>query len=270
MASATILLRRSVINGGNQVYSRYLSAAAKQSHIKILPTSVSSIRQFASPASPKYDDAFVNDLLSKVQKQEGVIETLHRQRELLLQSKEQEVGSVKQKHPLLKEIESEIFRNKFSGKKVSYFFLATLVTFQMAKKSINGFKVVQDFSWWSKFCMEGSFADDKISIKVSKPICKRMELLIKVGPSGILGEKVVFSCTMTAKGCCEIDKIKYGILGKCVAFKQLPENVQSEIHAYLELRGINSYTTDSLYEYMLDRLCKEHLKGLHKKFQNLV
>lgn len=121
MASATILLRRSVISGGNQVYCRYLSAAAKQSHINILPTSVSSIRQFASSATPKYNEAFVNDLLSKVHTLEGDIETLRKQRELLLQSKEEAVGSVKPKHPLLKEIESEISKNKFTGKKVSYF-----------------------------------------------------------------------------------------------------------------------------------------------------
>lgn len=119
MASTTILLRWSAISGGSQVYGRYLSAAAKQSQIKILPTSVSSIRQFASSAPPKYNEAFVNELLSKLRTLEGDNETLRKQKELLLQSKEDAVGSVKQKHPLLKEIESEISKNKFSGKKVS-------------------------------------------------------------------------------------------------------------------------------------------------------
>lgn len=129
-ATATVLLRRSVINGGNQVYCRYLSAAATQSHIKILSTSVSSIRQFASSASPNASPEFVDDLLKKIQTLEGSVETLRKQKELLLQySKEEAIGSVKPKHPLLKEIESEISKNKFDGKKVSCFFLIALVTY---------------------------------------------------------------------------------------------------------------------------------------------
>lgn len=46
-----------------------------------------------------------------------------------------------------------------------------------------------------------------------------MELLIKVGPSGIFGEKVQFICTLMGKGYYKIDKIKYGIFGKDVAFE---------------------------------------------------
>lgn len=110
MASATTLLRRS--SAGRQVYGHFLSGAAKRSHI-IIPTSISSIRQFASSTSPKYNEAFVKDLLSKLHNMQGEIEMLRKQKDLLMKSKEKEIGSVKRKHPILKEIESEM--SKFTA-----------------------------------------------------------------------------------------------------------------------------------------------------------
>lgn len=121
MASATTLLRRSsagVIGCGRQVYCRYLSGAAKRSHI-IIPTSMSSIRQFATSTSPKYDEAFVKNLLSQLHDLEGDIEALRKQNELLMKPKE-EAGTVKRKHPILREIESVMWKTKFTAKVSCY------------------------------------------------------------------------------------------------------------------------------------------------------
>ncbi|KAL8133179.1 hypothetical protein AgCh_008585 [Apium graveolens] len=180
----------SVISGGNQVYCRYLSVAAKQSHIKILPTFVSSIRRFASSAPPIYNEAFVNDLLSKLCTQERDIESLRKQNELLLQSKEEEaVGFVKQKHPLLKKIESEISNSMFSG--------------DHDKKLIGGFEIISDSFWRLSVNLEGSFLKE----------------LIEFGFPGIFGKQIEFRCSVTPDGGYKIDKIKYGTFHKEVAFE---------------------------------------------------
>ncbi|KAK1403721.1 hypothetical protein POM88_003326 [Heracleum sosnowskyi] len=207
MASATTLLRRSsagVMGCGRQVYCRYLFGAAKRSHF-VIPTSISSIRQFASSSPPpKYDAAFVKNLLSKLHDLERDIETHRKERELLLKSKEEEVGFVKRKHPILKEIESEMSKTKFNEKD---------------NKFISGFEIRSDSSWRSTVNLEGSFWDELICLQISKPSCGLMPLTVEVGFPGVFGKQIEFRCTATPDGCCKIDKIKYRTFHKGVVFE---------------------------------------------------
>lgn len=129
MAAATILRRSSacLIGSGRQVYCRYLSTAAKRSHF-IIPTSVSSARRFSSSSPLNSNEQTVRDSIQQpTNNQPNISEILEeiesvRKEIKSIRKKEppvEEIVVVKEKHPLLKNIELQMSKSAELNHEVS-------------------------------------------------------------------------------------------------------------------------------------------------------
>ncbi|KAK1403723.1 hypothetical protein POM88_003328 [Heracleum sosnowskyi] len=294
MAAATILLRRSsaYIKSGSQFYSRYLSTASKRSSL-FVPTAISSVRQFCSspvvnttqtPSSevkhvnninqqPVNNDQLVREILSQLGSMKGEIESLRKANEERKEEspqeqevEEEEVVVVKEKHPLLKEIESVISKAEFKTRDDMLAF---------------GFEVECDKPGVSKVTLKKSYKKEIINIELFSPTYDdrydedppyEMKLIVKVGFSRIFSSTVAeFHCT-ASDGELLIDKIKDpsdGPHSEGVMFRNLPESLQSEFYEYLQIRGVYDLTSNVLHTYMVDKIKRENMRTLGK-FKKLV
>lgn len=128
MSQMAILLRRSsacLIGSGSQFFYRYLSAAANPSHT-IIPTSVSSARRFSSSSplnsneptvgdnihQPSTDQQTISEIFAEIQSVRKEIKSIREKREGKKEPPIEEVVVVKEKHPLLKNIELEMSKSE--------------------------------------------------------------------------------------------------------------------------------------------------------------
>lgn len=135
MAATAILLRRSsacLTGSGSQFFCRYLSAAVKPSHT-IIPTCVSSARRFSSSSPLNSNERTVRDnihqhannqptipeILAEIESVRKEIESIRREREDKKEPPIETVVVVKEKHPLLKNIELEMSKSEELKREVS-------------------------------------------------------------------------------------------------------------------------------------------------------
>ncbi|KAL8133178.1 uncharacterized protein LOC141710765 [Apium graveolens] len=297
MAAATILLRRSsaCLTSASQFYCRYLSTAAKRSRL-FVPTAISSVRQFSSspvvnniqtPSSdvkpvhtidkqPVNNDQLVREILSQLGSMRGEIESLRKANEERKEEssqaeeeeEEEEVVIVKEKHPLLKQIELVMSKPEFSS--------------PQANKLPCGFEVECDKPGVAKVTLKGSYKKEIINIEVFNPCYDDvgyqdpppfvMELIVKVSFSRIFSStKAEFHCT-ASEGDLVIDTIKVpgdGPHSEGIVFGQLPGSLQDEFYTYLQVRGVDDETSDMLHKYMVNKMERENTRALGK-FKKLI
>ncbi|XP_074369399.1 uncharacterized protein At2g39795, mitochondrial-like isoform X2 [Apium graveolens] len=226
MAASTVLLRRSsasLIGSRSQFFCRYLSE-------------IESVRK--------------------------EIESFRREREGKKEPPIEEVVVVKEKHPLLKNIQLEMSKSE-----------------ELKRESENlqlphGFEVQSDKPGAAVVSLKRTHENEIINIELSIPVYYVMLLTVKVTLSGRFSgffnsTEAVFHCTLTSNGF-EIEKIKepngteHGIL-----FYNLPKNLKDEFYKYLEIRGVNKHNAAFLYKYMVGRTNRENLRGL-ESFRKMV
>ncbi|KAK1403715.1 hypothetical protein POM88_003320 [Heracleum sosnowskyi] len=286
MALTSVLRNSSsgVISTGSQIYSRYLATAANRSHV-IIPTSISSVRQFSSPSkklsnSKEYSDDQIQQLISDEVLIDHIITELNSMKyELQLLrnddnfnlmkkgyeriQKPRKVEVVKEKDPFVKEIESEMSKAEFSRR--------------AHVRLLNGFEVECDKPGIDTITVKGKHKKEIIRIKVFRPRNAfssnfKMPITVTVSTSPAAGFSAFFNNTTSAEIHCIVTKNRY-VVDKImdpsvdgnlygVPFGELPENLRRELHNYLETRGVSSTTTTFLYEYMLNKISRENLRGL--------
>ncbi|KAK1403717.1 hypothetical protein POM88_003322 [Heracleum sosnowskyi] len=265
MALATI--HRSsvrVIGSKTQFCCRYMSVAAKPSHI-IIPTAISSIRQYNSAQTPSnsYSATYVKALRSQIEllgkdkvHNETHVKALESQVELLRKSLEELLR--RQKDPLLAEIELEMSK----------------IELTQDKKLPSNFEIHESYWPWAypvTLKRSTHVQKESICLGISKPVsCSQVPLCITVGSSeNMMNFKLKFLCTIMADGY-KISRITTGRICKQVPFDLLSEDAQHLFYRYLQLRGVDSRTTNSIYDYMLQKLKREHVGDFYKRFKNIV
>lgn len=280
MAASTILLRRStacLIGSGSQFYCRYLSAAAKRSHF-IIPTSVSSVRRYSSSSPLNSDEPTARDYAQKpannqptISKILAEIESVRKEIESIRKEREEgkkeppieEVVVVKEKHPLLKNIESEMSKSEELN----------CETDQKLELILHGLEVVSNKPGAASVILKGKHENEIINIELSIPAYYVMLLTIKGSgrfKACFNSTEAVFHCTFTSNGF-EVEKIKEpnGTIYPGILFYNLPKNLKDEFHKYLETRGVHKDNVSNLYSYMVGRTNRENLRGV-ENFRKMV